>query len=115
MDIVTTLKHPKFGLVSDKHEQIEVSDERKCDLENAFTFSLELSHRTATDKFFFSLQKSFVNLYQTLSEAVHNCGLRHEEDMLPTADLNENTFSKSDALALGKSNSFLIHLFLFFL
>ncbi len=69
MDIVTTLKHPKFGSVSDKHEQIEVSDERKCDLKNAFTFSLELLHGTATDKFFFSLQKSFVNLYQTLSEA----------------------------------------------
>jgi hypothetical protein len=55
MDIVTTLKHPKFGSVSDKHEQIEVSDERKCDLKNAFTFSLELLHGTATDKFFFSL------------------------------------------------------------
>jgi len=34
--------------------------------------------------------------------------------MLPTPDLNENTFSKSDALALGKLNSFLLHLFLFF-
>jgi hypothetical protein len=34
--------------------------------------------------------------------------------MLPIPDLNENTFSKSDALALGKLNSFLLHLFSFF-
>jgi hypothetical protein len=34
--------------------------------------------------------------------------------MLPIPDLNENTFSKSDALALGKLHHFLLHLFLFF-
>ncbi|CAF0981507.1 unnamed protein product [Rotaria sp. Silwood1] len=67
-DIVTTLKHPKYGSFSDKYEQIE---------------------------------KAFINLYQTLSEAVHNCGLCYEEDVLPIPDLNENIFSKSDALALA--------------
>jgi hypothetical protein len=34
--------------------------------------------------------------------------------MLPIPDLNESAFSKSDALALGKLNNFLLHLFLFF-
>lgn len=27
-DVVTTLKHPKFGSFSDKYEQIEVSEEK---------------------------------------------------------------------------------------
>jgi hypothetical protein len=53
-DIVTTLIHPKFGSFSDKHEQIEVSVERKSDLKNTFSFSLKLFHGTVTDKFFFS-------------------------------------------------------------
>ncbi|CAF1006859.1 unnamed protein product [Rotaria sordida] len=67
-DIVTTLKHPKYGSFSDKNEQIE---------------------------------KAFINLYKTLSEAVHNCGLCYEEDVLPIPDIIENIFSKSDALALA--------------
>lgn len=54
-----------------------------------------------------------MNLYQTLSEAVHNCGLSYEEDVLPIPDLNDNIFSKSDALALGKLNNFLHHLYPF--
>jgi hypothetical protein len=66
---------------------------------------LKLFHGTAADNFFFSLYKSFANLYQTLSEAVHNCGLHYEEDTLSIPDLNENTFSKSDALALPRSNN----------
>ena len=28
-DIVATLKHPKYGLFFDKHEQMEVSEEKK--------------------------------------------------------------------------------------
>ena len=66
------------------------------------------------DNSFSFLQKAFVNLYQTLSEAVHNCGLWYEEDVLPIPDLSENIFSKSDALALGRSNHFLLHVFFFF-
>ncbi|CAF1024630.1 unnamed protein product [Rotaria sordida] len=45
--------------------------------------------------------KAFITLYKTLSEAVHNCGLCYEEDVLPIPDIIENIFSKSDALALA--------------
>jgi hypothetical protein len=62
----------------------------------------------------FSLWNSFINLYQTLSNVVHNYGLHYEEDILPIPDLNENTFNKTDALAIGKLNKFLFDLFLFF-
>lgn len=39
MDVVTILKHPKFGSFSGKHEEIEVSDE-----ENSFLSVLFLIH-----------------------------------------------------------------------
>ncbi|CAM2718317.1 unnamed protein product [Rotaria socialis] len=74
MDIVTTLKYQKYGSLFDKHEQIEVSEEKK---------------------------KAFTNLYQTLSEAIHNCGVCYEEEVLPIPDLIENVFNKSDALVLA--------------
>ncbi|UJR23898.1 hypothetical protein I4U23_026870 [Adineta vaga] len=48
------------------------------------------------------IEKSFFNLYQTLSEAVHDGNLLYEEDMLPIPDLNETRFTKSDTLALSK-------------
>ena len=48
-------------------------------------------------------------MYQTLSNVVHNCGLNYEEDTLPIPDINETTFTKTDALALGSLNKFISH------
>jgi hypothetical protein len=53
-DIVITRTHPNCGSFSDKYEQIEVSEERKSDLQNTFSFSLKRFHGTIIDKFFFS-------------------------------------------------------------
>ncbi|CAF3359367.1 unnamed protein product [Rotaria socialis] len=44
---------------------------------------------------------SFINLYRTLSEVIHNSSLPYEDDKLPIPDLSEGQFSRSDALALA--------------
>ncbi|CAF1126341.1 unnamed protein product [Adineta ricciae] len=46
--------------------------------------------------------KAFINIYQTLSESVHNCNLRYKDDVLPISDINGNTFRKANAIALAK-------------
>ena len=86
---------------------------KKSSLKHIF-FSFSLCHGNVIDNFFFFLQRAFINLHQTLSKAVHNCSLWYEKDVLPIPDLSENIFSKSDALALGRSNHFLLHVFFFF-
>ncbi|CAF3906014.1 unnamed protein product [Rotaria sp. Silwood1] len=46
-------------------------------------------------------QTSFINLYHTLSEVIHNSSPPYEDDKLPIPDLSEGQFSRSDALALA--------------
>ncbi|CAF4307557.1 unnamed protein product [Rotaria sp. Silwood2] len=47
------------------------------------------------------IETSFINLYHTLSEVIHNSSLPYEDDKLPIPDLSEGQFSRSDALALA--------------
>ncbi|UJR34345.1 hypothetical protein I4U23_021748 [Adineta vaga] len=46
--------------------------------------------------------KSFINLYHTLSEMIHNSILPYEDDKLPIPDIIEGQFDRPDALALDK-------------
>ncbi|CAF4035549.1 unnamed protein product [Rotaria sp. Silwood1] len=47
------------------------------------------------------IETSFINLYHTLSEVIHNSSPPYEDDKLPIPDLSEGQFSRSDALALA--------------
>ncbi|UJR09455.1 hypothetical protein I4U23_013694 [Adineta vaga] len=49
------------------------------------------------------IEKSFINLYHTLSEKIHNSILPYEDDKLPIPDIIEGQFDRPDALALGQT------------